>query len=100
MIDKFTGRWFHCLSCDRVSIECPHCDNTSCNGGGCDLCHDDFKEVAKMSEEGNLPDKNGLPKKGGGIDIYLEATTISIKSGQPLDNNWIEQKLKELHEKD
>lgn len=32
----------YCSHCDRHVISCDKCDNSSCNGGGCDQCNDDF----------------------------------------------------------
>ena len=41
------GNLYHltyCTLCETDCIVCPHCDNSSCNGGGCDKCIDDFEE--------------------------------------------------------
>lgn len=40
--NKYPIGWCH--HCNRAIIECPACHNTSCNGGGCNECHDDFSE--------------------------------------------------------
>lgn len=32
----------YCTHCEVYTIKCPECNNSSCSGGGCDYCHDDF----------------------------------------------------------
>ena len=34
----------YCSICDVDVIICPKCGTYSCNGGGCDYCHDAFEE--------------------------------------------------------
>jgi hypothetical protein len=31
-----------CELCQTATLSCPSCKNSSCNGGGCSECHDDF----------------------------------------------------------
>ncbi len=38
-----------CNQCDSVVITCPHCHNTSCNGGGCIECNNDFNDFNKLN---------------------------------------------------
>jgi hypothetical protein len=33
-----------CELCNSAVITCPHCKLSSCSGGGCDKCSDDFHE--------------------------------------------------------
>jgi hypothetical protein len=42
--DKYRVIW--CDHCNCYSIVCPEpsCDGVSCNGSGCAMCNDDFKE--------------------------------------------------------
>ena len=61
MVDKFAGRWFWCELCDCPAIKCEKCENSSCNGGGCPECNDDFNEVSRMFAEHTVPPKEGLP---------------------------------------
>jgi tRNA U54 and U55 pseudouridine synthase Pus10 len=42
---KYPVTWCHL--CDTAIIICPKCNNSSCNGGGCPECHNDFEEFAK-----------------------------------------------------
>lgn len=69
MNSKFKDRWFWCELCNSPSIQCEHCKNTSCNGGGCDLCYDDFKEVIQMIGDKTAPSKEGLPIRNNNIWI-------------------------------
>jgi len=57
---KFEGRWFFCELCDCLAISCPHCRNTSCNGSGCEKCHEEFEEVNNMSDD-EMPKKEDVP---------------------------------------
>jgi len=50
--------WYWCETCNCACIKCERCKNTSCNGGGCDFCHDTFEEASKLS--GSMS-KEGLP---------------------------------------
>jgi hypothetical protein len=54
-------RWFWCGQCDCAAIKCPHCNNPSCSGGGCDLCHDEFEEAIRMVREKTAPKKEEVP---------------------------------------
>ena len=47
-------RWIYCGQCDRVSYELECCDNSICNGGGCDLCMD-REEFDRRLEAGEHP---------------------------------------------
>ena len=61
--NKYRISWCH--QCDTAIIACPECGNTSCNGGGCKQCHDDFEEFihkVNHSVEKYLTDEE--------IDIY------------------------------
>lgn len=42
-----TGKLYqkdYCSLCEVDIVICPKCENSSCNGGGCDYCEEDFKE--------------------------------------------------------
>jgi hypothetical protein len=43
--EKYKISW--CDHCEVAVIVCPECANTTCNGGGCDACHDVFVEFNK-----------------------------------------------------
>lgn len=47
----FDGKWKFCPLCKEAVILCEKCGNTTCNGGGCDECEDDFQKWFKMSSE-------------------------------------------------
>ena len=55
---KYRVSW--CGTCRTAYIACvePNCDGTSCNGGGCEKCHEDFVEfhTCKTSIEDYLSD--------------------------------------------
>lgn len=57
----FEKRWFWCGQCDCPAIKCEHCNNTSCNGSGCDLCRADFEAVTAMINAGTAPAKKEMP---------------------------------------
>jgi hypothetical protein len=48
MYDQFMGRVFWCSVCACPAIQCPFCRNSSCNGGGCDKCNQDFVDFMKI----------------------------------------------------
>jgi len=56
-----TDRWFWCDQCGHQAIRCPHCQNISCSGGGCDLCDSEFTEANQLIAEGKAPAKEFLP---------------------------------------
>jgi len=41
---------FYCSTCECLSIGCPKCDNSSCNGGSCDYC---TREIDSFSKDYN-----------------------------------------------
>lgn len=53
--------WFYCDLCEVQAISCKLCGNSSCNGGGCGECFDDFVLVQKMIAEGTAPEIRTLP---------------------------------------
>lgn len=55
--------WFYCDTCCCPSVQCEHCKNTSCNGGGCDKCVELFEEANKRVSEGNHPPYADMPFK-------------------------------------
>ncbi len=71
MIEFF--RWFYCELCESPAIKCNYCENTSCNGGGCDKCNDDFNEVTQLINDGLAPDKDTIPYKlNNNLDLYFK----------------------------
>jgi hypothetical protein len=96
---KFEGRWVHCLTCDTAAIRCPHCNNLSCTGGGCKLCHDDFEEVINMPVEERPPTK-GLAKTGGGLEIILRSASPEAIAEQDAENltarDWINREYQKM----
>jgi len=34
----------YCALCETLYVSCPHCGNSSCNGGGCEKCLVDFTD--------------------------------------------------------
>jgi len=63
--------WFWCDVCETPAIQCPKCQNTSCNGGGCTSCDEAFLEAQKTILSGKAPSKLNLPKKYSILDLYL-----------------------------
>ena len=47
--------WYWCELCQNPCIKCEACKHTSCTGGGCQICYDDFEEVTRMIEMGKAP---------------------------------------------
>lgn len=43
--EKYKISWCHL--CDAAILTCPACENTTCNAGGCDACHETFIEFNK-----------------------------------------------------
>lgn len=43
--NKYKLIW--CDLCSVYSLICPDCDNSTCNGGGCEKCKDDFTYFIK-----------------------------------------------------
>lgn len=54
------GRWHWCDACECAAITCKYCNNTSCNGGGCDRCFDEFTEAIRLINEDKAPPKFAL----------------------------------------
>lgn len=53
--------WVFCLECDSISYKFDCCGNLACTSGGCDLCKDLHKEIWKIVNEGNSPNKDEVP---------------------------------------
>lgn len=74
--DKYPITW--CELCETAIIICTHCHNSSCNGGGCDICINDpdakeFNECKThvwdyLTEEEKLIYEKGLRIKRHIID--------------------------------
>jgi hypothetical protein len=47
--------WFFCPNCEQVAYKFDCCGNTSCNGGGCDLCNEIWDEVWRLIRIGAAP---------------------------------------------
>lgn len=41
----------YCHLCEGFIIYCEHCKNSSCNGGGCEKCHEEFVLFSKNYKE-------------------------------------------------
>ena len=52
-----TYEWFWCGTCNCAAIKCSQCNNTSCNGGGCDMCNRDFELII----DSDKPNKDEVP---------------------------------------
>jgi hypothetical protein len=63
-------RIVYCALCRTIAIVCPHCHNTSCNGGGCDECHDAFENRDEYLKCGEFPDK--IPVIGQALHKLLD----------------------------
>jgi len=48
--------WFFCELCDCVAYRFECCSNTSCNGGGCEIC-----DSAHSLIQASAPPREGLP---------------------------------------
>ena len=57
------SRWFFCSQCQTVAYHFECCENTSCNGGGCDACMD-RAEVNRRVGEGDHPAQTPVPWRG------------------------------------
>jgi hypothetical protein len=75
-------KWHYCDTCRLVAIQCEKCGNTSCNGGGCDDCFNDFEEASQMIRSGVAPKKDGLPVRSRkwAFDALLMASTICAET--------------------
>ena len=47
--------WFFCQQCNEVSYKFDCCMGTTCNGLGCDKCHDDNLAISDMIQKGEHP---------------------------------------------
>ncbi len=59
----------YCALCKCIAVLCPHCKNSSCNGGGCDLCLDAFRNEDRYTKCGYMPDT--IPVIGQGLHKTL-----------------------------
>jgi hypothetical protein len=77
--EKYPIGWCHL--CDVGIITCPNCKNSTCNGGGCELCRNDFKEfhdTTKPQVEHYLtPDEVKIYHKGVRIRSLIQ-TSLSL----------------------
>ena len=86
--DKYIVDW--CDLCRTATIRCSDCKNSSCNGGGCPNCLDDFVEFnhqCKTSVENYLTEEE--------VKIYhkcLQLKKFIIKTLRNGDKeiNWLE----------
>ena len=95
-MNKYKGfAIFHCLSCDSISIYCPDCRNTSCNGSSCDKCHEASSEFNKLPNN-ELPPKESLSKRGWGWEAYFRASETARKTNKILDYDLIEKEYNKI----
>jgi len=79
--DKYRISW--CNHCDTAIIVCPECKNTTCNGGGCDQCNEDFDDFNKNTKHSVYQYLTERER-----DIYFKCKDIqdliltSLKSGK------------------
>jgi hypothetical protein len=71
-------KWYYCDRCETVCVKCDSCGNSSCNGGGCEICDDDFKISHQMIENGTAPLKDGLPVHSRKWAIKTLFTIVSL----------------------
>lgn len=86
----FEGQWYWCSVCETPAISCNHCNNSSCNAGGCEKCHDAFNVIMKMSRE-ERPKKEDIPHTKEQLQKFWDDKARS----QGWTENQIEDRRKE-----
>lgn len=83
----------YCELCDTAYIACPDCNNTSCNGGGCDKCNAEFSEFVKA--------KTGVRDYLSEEEIETYEKTLRLKRliVRALENGDSKIDWKKMHEK-
>lgn len=67
MIEK--ERWFWCELCHSMAIQCKYCGTSSCSGGGCDKCFEEYKLASAMILDGTCPKREDVPVKSRKEDL-------------------------------
>lgn len=60
IVEKYKGHWFWCTTCHVQAVHFDCCNNSTCNGGGCDKCTEDSKAITALPES-ELPPKESIP---------------------------------------
>lgn len=83
--EKFKIQWCH--HCDVAIIICPDCNNSSCNGGGCNTCQETFSEFRKGSitiDAYLTPEETKVYDKCR----YIQSFILTALEGGSLEINW------------
>ena len=80
---KYRVKW--CSLCERATIGCldKNCHGSSCNGGGCPRCHDDFTDFNKCKihiEDYLTSDEIKILEKSRSLKRLI---LRSLKNGEP-----------------
>ncbi len=65
--------WFYCKLCQVIAYQYDCCGNTSCSGGGCDVCCPvtPSKVIDRMIRDGTAPDESTIPHLEDGMTKLL-----------------------------
>lgn len=55
MFEPKRERWFYCCLCRDVSYKFECCNNTFCNGGGCEICKEHHQIIKELIEYKEYP---------------------------------------------
>ena len=81
--NKYKVKW--CDLCDCAILICPECKNSTCNGGGCKECHEEFstfnKKVKSNVHSYLTDDENRVYEKCKTIqEFILESVYLKCSS--------------------
>ena len=97
-LGKYTVGW--CESCRTAYILCPKCDNTSCNGSGCEECATDklkLKEFKTRVEDYLTEEERKIYEKTERLKRFI---TMNIQAGENKIDFKTLQKAGKLSQKD
>lgn len=63
----------YCGLCKDIVLVCPECENSSCNGGGCDSCHYAFVNSDKYLKASSIPGELFFKMK---LDFHKQANEL------------------------
>lgn len=88
--DKYELDWCH--HCDTAIIVCPDCKNSSCNGGGCESCLQDFITFCKLKKCPSFflaEEEKRTAKKIDCLRRYI--LTCLENDKDPIDFKWLKE---------
>lgn len=84
--NKYEVDW--CDHCDEAIIICSECQNSSCNGGGCEKCKDDFTDFTKFAKHNVMSYLNEEEKKIYQKSLLIKSNILTTLRDGKYQINW------------